>query len=445
MNGMVGMETRLAIAFARRVDGAGLDVSALCAELGISRQTFYVYERRFGAEGVAGLVPRSRAPRSHPNRTPPAVEALIARWHRRLAAAGLDAGARSVWANMRRAGQDPPSARTVHRVLVRSGLSAAEPRKRPRSSYLRFAAARPNGMWQIDGMETRLADGRPQVVIRVLDDCSRLALASVVSDREDGAAAWAAVSAAIERHGPPAVFLSDNGLAFNGSRKDRQVLVERSLRALGVAVVASSARHPQTCGKVEREHLTFRRWLAVQPAPATPRQLQLLCDAYETVYNAERPHQALGDGTATPEEVYRASPKALPAPGPLPARARLTRAKVSSHGEVWIGSRMSVQVGRGWEGAYLDVLRDGNSVALFYDHELVEARIIDPTRRYQPSGRRGHGSTRLPRHGGAQPAPPPQRGVVQVERPQRQRGRTTLTPTSGGGQSPRGADVVSAK
>ena len=39
------METRLAVAMARRVDEK-VSVTALCEELGISRQTFYVYFRK---------------------------------------------------------------------------------------------------------------------------------------------------------------------------------------------------------------------------------------------------------------------------------------------------------------------------------------------------------------------------------------------------------------
>ena len=431
MDGMVSMDQRLAIALARRVDGGRLDVTALAAELGVSRQTFYVYERRFLKEGLVGLLPRSRAPVWHPNRVPEVVEEQIVGWHERLCEQGLDAGGRSVWARMVRAGQDPPCARTVHRVLKRRGLTRTEPQKRPRASYRRFVAAAPNAMWQIDGVQTELADGRVQVVIRVLDDHSRMTMASQVADTENAQGAWACLSKAIDRHGRPAAFLSDNGLAFNGSRKDRLVLVERNLRALGVAVISASARHPQTCGKAEREHQTFARWLAAQPAAESAEQLQQLCEIYEAIYNTERPHQALGEGTITPAEVYQASAKMLPAPGPLPTKPRITHAKVSSHGEVWIGGRISLQVGRGWEGAILDVVRDGNSVAVFYHRELIEARIIDPTRRYQPSGRR-HDGHRLPRHVDAQSATPPQRGTVKVERPQPQPGRTTLTPTRAG-------------
>lgn len=393
------MDTRLAIALARRVDGERLNVTALAAELGISRESFYVYERRFAEEGLAGLVPRSRAPRGHPNQTPALLEDLIEQWWHKLHDAGLDHGARSIWAWMRRHGEDPPSARTVHRVLVRRGLAKQEPRKRPRKSFRRFTAAQPNGIWQIDGLETRLGDGTKQVIIRVLDDHSRKILASVVAGEENTRDAWACLEKAIERYDPPAMFLSDNGLAFNGSRKGRLVLVEHNLRELGVSVVAASARHPQTCGKAEREHQTFQRWLAVQPAPATTEQLQRLCDVYEAIYNYDRPHQSLGDGTLTPAEAYQAGVKAVPASEPLTQPPRISRVKVTARGEVPVG-RIRVQVGRGWEGAILDVIRDGNVVALFHNNELVDTRIIDPTRRYQPSkrGRNGHRlPTRRPR------------------------------------------------
>jgi hypothetical protein len=413
----VSMDVRLAVAFARRVQGEAVDVTAVSARLGVSRETFYVYERRFRLEGLAGLVARSRAPRSHPNVTPPEVEEQIVVWHQRLATEGLDGGARSVWARMRRGGQPCPSARTVHRVLARRGLTRVQPQKRPRASYRRFRAASPNGIWQLDGMATRLADGTPQVVLRVLDDHSRKAMASLVSATETTEAAWACLAAAIERHGPPAMFLSDNALAFNGSRRGVEVVVERRLRELGVAVVPASAHHPQTCGKAEREHQTFQRWLAAQPDPDTPEQLQRLCQAYDLIYN-ERPHQQLGDGTLTPDEVYTASAKALPAPGPLPAAPRATRVKVSARGEIGVGGGIRVQLGRGWQGAVLDVVRDGNSVAVFHHQELVESRIIDPTRRYQPN-QRPRGGPRHHRHAGAPPAPPPQRGGVKVERPQR--------------------------
>jgi hypothetical protein len=392
----VSMHIRLAVALARHLD-ENLDVTAYCASAGISRQTFYEYEARYLAEGLAGLLPRSRAPRHHPNQTPDLMGDLIEEWRHQLAHDGWDHGARSIWAWMTRAGQEPPHPRTIHRVLVRRGLVEPQPKKRPRASFRRFAATQPNGIWQIDGMDWALADGRKQVIVRILDDHSRKTLGSVVADTEDSNAAWGALQKAMTRYGRPAMFLSDNSLAFNGSRKHRTVLVERNLRELGIAVVAATARHPQTCGKCEREHQTIQQWLRAHPAADTPEQLQRLIDAYDEIYNNQRAHQALPQGLVTPSEAYAATPKAVPAAGPLQAEPAIHQATVTARGELSAGP-LRIQVGRGWEGAHLTTIRDGNSVAIFHGNELVDHRIIDPSRRYQPNGRTSPGGgRRLPR------------------------------------------------
>ncbi len=322
---------------------------------------------------------------------------LIEAWRIKLAKDGLDNGACSIWANMTRAGQSPPHPRTVHRVLVRRGLIQAQPQKRPRSSFKRFVAAQPNGIWQIDGMDWKLADARRQSVVRILDDHSRKSLGTAVGDEEDAATAWVAIEKAMAKYGLPAMFLSDNSLAFNGSRKHQLVLVEHNLRELGVAVVAASARHPQTCGKAEREHQTIQLWLRARPAARSPLELQQLIDLYDVIYNDQRPHQGLPEGLMTPSEAYQATPKAGPAPGPLPAEPRIHHAKVTARGELSVGG-FHIQVGRGWEGVHLTALRDGNSVAIFHGTELVDHRIIDPNRCYQPNGKTSPGGQRrLPR------------------------------------------------
>jgi transposase-like protein len=53
---VVPMGTRLLAALTADVSSVG--VSELCRDLGVSRQTFYKYRRRFEQEGPAGLVER---------------------------------------------------------------------------------------------------------------------------------------------------------------------------------------------------------------------------------------------------------------------------------------------------------------------------------------------------------------------------------------------------
>ncbi|GAA1625262.1 hypothetical protein GCM10009744_11320 [Kribbella alba] len=70
---------------------------------------------------------------------------------------------------------------TVARHLTARGMVTPEPKKRPKSSYIRFEAAMPNECWQSDFTHYRLArpDGRPGAdteILTWLDDCSRFAL-----------------------------------------------------------------------------------------------------------------------------------------------------------------------------------------------------------------------------------------------------------------------------
>jgi transposase-like protein len=72
----VSMEAKLLAVFS---SGVPVNVTALCRELGISRQTLYKYRRRFDAEGPTGLVERSRRPHTSPQRISAQTEGAILR------------------------------------------------------------------------------------------------------------------------------------------------------------------------------------------------------------------------------------------------------------------------------------------------------------------------------------------------------------------------------
>ncbi len=65
------------------------------------------------------------------------------------------------------------SVTTISRYLNRLGLVPPEPKKRPKSSYLRFGAEQPNETWQSDFTRYRLShpEGGPGIeVLTWLDD-----------------------------------------------------------------------------------------------------------------------------------------------------------------------------------------------------------------------------------------------------------------------------------
>jgi transposase InsO family protein len=58
---------------------------------------------------------------------------------------------------------------TIDRTLRRQGLVTPAPGKRPRSSYIRFAAEQPNEMWQTDFTHYPLTTGDDAEILSWLD------------------------------------------------------------------------------------------------------------------------------------------------------------------------------------------------------------------------------------------------------------------------------------
>ncbi len=384
---VVSMDVRITVAFFEQ-ENSGTSVRAFCRQHNISSQTFYVYRRRFCKEGLEGLVPRSRRPLSSPTVTPPNMVALLVAKRAELTAAGWDCGAVSIGHWLRREGAaGVPSARTIHRILVAAGVVEPQPRKRPRSSYKRFEAAAPNSCWQIDGMKWQLADGTLVVVLRVQDDRSRKLLASVVADTENSSDAWKCVALAIARHGAPAMFLSDGGVAFTMRRVHGSLgQFEAKLRQRGILPVVASPNHPQTCGKKEREWETLQQWLNARPLARTHTELQAQLDAYDLIFNSRRPHQA--HSGATPDEIYTAHPKASAADVALAAPLTQHKVRARRDGVIDLGGGLKTSIGVQWAYATVTVIREDPAVAIFHDNQLIDFLHIDPSRQYQLRSRR---------------------------------------------------------
>jgi len=130
---------------------------------------------------------------------------------------------------------------------------------------------------------------------------------------------------------------------------------EARLHRIGVAMKNSAPRHPQTCGKKEREWSTLDRWLTARPAARDLLQLQQLLEAYELIFNTDRPHQGIGG--IPPAARYAATDKAVPNPAELTSRQYLHTIAVAADGHVDLpGARL--RFGRDWAAVKLDYLID---------------------------------------------------------------------------------------
>lgn len=388
----VGMDVRALIA-RWPADAPRGAVSRFCAEHGVSPSWFYELRRRVGQDPTVGVLPRSRRPARSPAATSALLEDLVVRGRKELTEQGWDAGPLSIAAWMRHRGVVPPSRATIARILTRRGLITPQPQKRPRRSWHRFEFDFVHECWQLDATEWQLADGTRVVIFQLIDDRSRFALASLAAAAETAEAAVAVVSLALKRfRRGPLLLLSDNGVAFNMSRRGRRTQLETMLHDLGVRPICSSPYHPQTCGKNERIHATIKRWLRAQPRAADLAELQTQLDTFDRHYNNRRPHQALNG--RTPVEMLRIAAHAprptrppSPRPTPVPSKSKLVEAKVAANGNAGIGGKL-IQLGHAHRRHTVIGRIDGDTISVYDRHgTLIRTVTTTPDQRYYGLGR----------------------------------------------------------
>jgi transposase InsO family protein len=380
-------------------------VRDVAAQYGVSESWLFELLARYKAEGEAAFEPRSRRPTRVPRTTPAEVVDLIVEYREKLTATGLDAGPDTIRWHLEHHHSIVVSRATISRYLTRHGLVTPEPKKRPKSSYIRFAAAMPNETWQADFTHYRLVrpDGRPGAdteILTWLDDCSRYALSVTAHHRVTGPIVLATFRQTVAEHGIPASTLTDNGMVFTtrlsqgkkgaGTRNG----FETELRRLNVIQKNGRPNHPTTQGKVERFQQTMKKWLRGQPEqPSTIDDLQALLDAFVAEYNDHRPHRSLPH-RATPATIYTTRPKATPSTGNRDddTHDRVRHDKVDKTGKItwrYHGQMYSIGIGRTHTGTRVIVLSQDLDIRIIdaATGELLRELVLDTSKRYQPTGR----------------------------------------------------------
>jgi transposase InsO family protein len=380
-------------------------VRDVAATYGVSESWLFELLARYKAEGETAFEPRSRRPRTSPTAITAEVVDLIVELREKLTATGLDAGPDTIRWHLENHHSVTVSRATIARHLAKHGLVTPEPKKKPKSSYIRFQAAMPNETWQSDFTHYRLTrpDGRPGAdseILTWLDDCSRYALSVTAHHRVTGPIVLATFRQTVAEHGIPASTLTDNGMVFTtrlsqgkkgaGTRNG----FETELRRLGILQKNSTPGHPTTCGKVERFQQTLKKWLRGQPEqPTTIDDLQALLDAFVEEYNDHRPHRSL-EHRATPATVYTTRPKATPATGNRDedTHDRVRYDKVDKAGKItwrYQGQMYSIGIGRTHTGTRVIVLSQDLEIRIIdaATGELLRELTLDTSKRYQGTGR----------------------------------------------------------
>lgn len=351
---------------------------------GLSRSTASRWYCRWVREGEPAFTPRSRRPHNSPGAIDPATVEAISELRRDLTAKGHDAGPQTLHTLLLTQGIDV-SVSTIWRTLSRQGLTIPTPKKRPRSSYTRFAADLPNQTWQSDITHVRTR-GATVEVLTFLDDYSRYALAITAHRRISVVTITEQFAAARRRHGTPASTLTDNGMVYTARFRGGRNLFERELARLGIEQKNGRGNHPQTQGKVERFQQTLKKHLATRPRARNIEELQTQLDTFRDHYNNHRPHSALG--RQTPATAYTSLAKATPGGDPR-SQHRIREDRIDSSGKVTlrIDSHMfKIGVGRTHARTRVRMLVQDYEVTIIAitTGEILRRLTIDPTRTYQP-------------------------------------------------------------
>ena len=299
------------------------NVRELCRGFGVSPKTGYKWIARYAAHGASGLADASRRPRHSPTRTADSLEQAVLE----LREAHPCWGARKLRRRLRDVGwHDLPVPSTVQAILARHGRieAAASSKHRP---WQRFEHAAPNALWQMD-FKGHFAVGSARChPLTVLDDHSRYNLCLQACADEQGRTVQTHLTTSFRRYGLPQRVAVDNGSPWGDSFDSPYTPVVAWLIRLGVSVSHSRPYHPQTLGKDERFHRTLKAEV-LRESFADLNSVQRRFDRWRTIYNFERPHEALGMHTPATRYVSsaRAFPEALPpieyAPGDIVRRVQ---------------------------------------------------------------------------------------------------------------------------
>jgi transposase InsO family protein len=287
----------------------GANVSELCRRFGVVRSNGYKWLERHRLEGAAGLLDRSRRPKTSPTRTAELIEAAVLQVREQSNGAW---GGRKIAKALERGGVTAKAlpASTITEVLRRHGR-LEQPPAEAQGRWTRFERAEPNELWQMDfkGHFGVGQSGRCHP-LTVLDDHSRYCLEIGALADEQDASVRTRLAAAFRVYGLPLAMLADNGSPWGDSGGQSFTKLGVWLMRLGVRLAHGRPRHPQTQGKDERFHRTLKAEVLQGKSFGDLAACQRAFDLWRTRYNHERPHEALD--MAVPAERYRISPRPFP-------------------------------------------------------------------------------------------------------------------------------------
>jgi transposase InsO family protein len=306
-----------------------LTMTELCGRYGISRETGYVWLRRYREFQLGGLAELNRASHRHPNQTAERLERAVLE----LRQSHMTWGPRKLKRVLEREqpGSGWPATSTMGEIVKRAGLVVARKKRRrtePYSEPLKHAVEA-NRVWCGDFKGWwKAGDGARIDPLTITDACSRYLLRCQAVEKTDTERVRAIFEASFREYGLPEAIRTDNGAPFASSAVGGLSRLSVGWIKLGIVPERIEAGHPEQNGRHERMHRTLKQDCATaENRRAQQREL----DRFRHEFNHVRPHESLG--METPASVYEPSPREYPRQMPEPEYPDSMRVlTVKSHG-----------------------------------------------------------------------------------------------------------------
>jgi putative transposase len=222
----------------------GVSGSEICTATQTPRGTFYNWWYRYLEDGLEGLEPQSKTPRTI-HRTPAELVDEIKAVRMKTA-----------WCPHRIAGYlraqgRPVGHMTVYRNLLASGLNHLLTKPRTKRTYKRWQRIDPNSLWQCD---QKLVD--QEWLITILEDHSRFVTGSRIFIEGTAENVISLFDQAVHEYSKPREILTDHGSQFWNVRRGESNF-DTYCEQHGIKHILRGIGKPTTQGKIERWFRTY--------------------------------------------------------------------------------------------------------------------------------------------------------------------------------------------
>jgi len=257
----------------RRLEGKRVDEIAFA--LRINEKTVDRWWQVYRKQGWEGLTVKSRRKHGYQRTPQPTVDLVLRLRREKLWGPNRIEGYLRNYAGNQTM---PISHRTIHKILVKTGLN--NPISKPRRIWgkRRFQREHSNNLWQADFKMTE----KDEWMISYLDDHSRFIPGSRIHHNPTAEHAIKLLEESIKQYGKPDQILTDRGTQFYPAKGGTSAFTE-FCSGKEIQHIVASVRRPSTIGKIEAFHKAYKyeAWMY-------PNHQQFI-----NYWNYERPHQGI--------------------------------------------------------------------------------------------------------------------------------------------------------